>query len=105
VNRNDKAFFGAMAVYVITVCACLFLDKSEPAVSIVQACWLFYMIGFLVGRDYAAKGPTRQKFTTGDGTYTVAKNATHLKVRMVGGGGDGSGPIAIDGKPIEERYE
>jgi len=36
------------------------------------------------------KQPTRQTFTTGSGTYTTPSGATHINVRLVGGGGSGS---------------
>lgn len=43
---------------------------------------------FLIWISFKSKRPTRQKFTKGNGTWTVEDKALYIKVRMTGTGGD-----------------
>ena len=100
-TRSDKVYFGSLGV----VCVLLTLawinhdpDWVAPAIWFI---WCVFTFGVMIGRTCT------EKLKTGDGVFTVPKGVTTLKIEMTGGGGGGagSGPIAIDGKPIEERYE
>lgn len=58
-----------------------------------EAAGVVRCVGYLRanGRTLANKGPTRQEFTSGSGTYTTPAGATHIFVRAWAGGGGGAG--------------